>query len=70
MKYIEPIKSLILTFLVLMSLVLTFMIWSYKPDYPLTEDPKADGILMGDTKNMSAIIKPYQIGRASCRERV
>lgn len=61
MKYIEPIKSLILTFLVLMSLVLTFMIWSYKPDYPLTEDPKVDGILMGDKKNMSAIIKPYRM---------
>lgn len=61
MKYIEPIKSLILTFLVLMSLVLTFMIWSYKPDYPLTEDPKVDGILMGDTKNMSSIIKPYRM---------
>lgn len=61
MKYIEPIKSLILTFLVLMSLVLTFMIWSYKPDYPLTEDPQVDGILMGDTKNMSSIIKPYRM---------
>lgn len=61
MKYIEPIKSLILTFLVLMSLVLTFMIWSYKPDYPFTEDPKVDGILMGDRKNMSSIIKPYRM---------
>ena len=61
MKYIEPIKSLILFFLVLMSLVLTFMIWSYKPDYPLTEDPQVDGILMGDTKNMSSIIKPYRM---------
>lgn len=61
MKYIEPIKSLILTFLVLMSLVLTFMIWSYKPDYPLTEDPQVDGILMGDMKKMSSIIKPYRM---------
>lgn len=62
MKYIEPIKSLILTFLVLMSLVLTFMIWNYKPDYPLTEDPQVDGISMGgDTKTMSDIIKPYRM---------
>ena len=61
MKYIEPIKSLILTFLVLMSLVLTFMIWNYKPDYPLTEDPQVDGILMGDVKEMSSIIKPYRM---------
>ena len=44
-----------------MSLVLTFMIWSYKPDYPLTEDPQVDGILMGDTKNMASIIKPYRL---------
>jgi len=44
-----------------MSLVQTFMIWSYKPDYPLTEDPQADGILIGDTKKMSYIIKPYRM---------
>ena len=62
MKYIEPIKSLILTFLVLMSLVLTFMIWNYKPDYPFTEDPQVDGISMGgDAKKMSDVIKPYRM---------
>ncbi|MGM9946383.1 MAG: YycH family regulatory protein [Lysinibacillus sp.] len=61
MKYIEPIKSLILFFLVLMSLVLTFMIWSYKPDYPFTEDPQVDSILIGDTKKISDIIKPYRM---------
>ena len=61
MKYIEPIKSLILFFLVLMSLVLTFMIWSYKPDYPFTEDPQADSILIGDTKKIPDIIKPYRM---------
>ena len=52
MKYIEPIKSLILFFLVLMSLVLTFMIWSYKPDYPFTEDPQADSILIEEKKKI------------------
>lgn len=61
MKYIELIKSLILFFLVLMSLVLTFTIWSYKPDYPFTEDPQVDSIVMGDTKEISDIIKPYRM---------
>ena len=61
MKYIEPIKSLILFFLVLMSLVLTFMIWNYKPDYPFTEDPKVDNVLIGDTKNIADIMKPYRM---------
>lgn len=61
MKYIEPIKSLILFFLVLMSLVLTFMIWNYKPDYPFTEDPQGDSILIGDTKKIPDIIKPYRM---------
>ena len=61
MKYIEPIKSLILFFLVLMSLVLTFMIWSYKPDYPFTEDPQVDSILIGDTKEIPDVIKPYRM---------
>ena len=61
MKYIEPIKSLILFFLVFMSLVLTFMIWNYKPDYPFTEDPQVDSILIGDTKTIPDIIKPYRM---------
>lgn len=61
MKYIEPIKSLILFFLVLTSLLLTFMIWSYKPDYPFTEDPQTHSILMGDKKNVSDVIKPYRM---------
>lgn len=61
MKYIEPIKSLILFFLVFMSLTLTFMIWNYKPDYPFTEDPQTDNILMGDSKKIPDVIKPYRM---------
>ena len=61
MKYIEPIKSLILFFLVLTSLLLTFMIWSYKPDYPFTEDPQVENILISDTKEIPDIIKPYRM---------
>ena len=61
MKYIEPIKSLILFFLVLISLLLTLMIWSYKPDYPFTEDPQTDSILIGDQKSINDVIKPYRM---------
>ena len=61
MKYIEPIKSLILFFLVLISLLLTLMIWSYKPDYPFTEDPQTDSILIGDSKSINDVIKPYRM---------
>jgi len=37
------------------------MIWSYKPDYPFTEDPQVDSILMGDTKEIADVIKPYRM---------
>ncbi|MFF5996389.1 two-component system activity regulator YycH [Lysinibacillus sp. KU-BSD001] len=61
MKYIEPIKSFILFFLVLMSLMLTFMTWSYKPEYPYTEVPQTDYTLMGDKKSLSDVMKPYRM---------
>ena len=31
MKYVEQLKSFVLLFLVSLSLVLTFLIWNYKP---------------------------------------
>ena len=37
------------------------MIWNYKPDYPFTEDPQVDSILIGDTKKIPDIIKPYRM---------
>ncbi|CAM5506756.1 Regulatory protein YycH domain-containing protein OS=Lysinibacillus sphaericus OX=1421 GN=LS41612_00490 PE=4 SV=1 [Lysinibacillus sphaericus] len=37
MKYIEPVKSIVLFLLVMLSVVLTFIIWTYTPDYNVIE---------------------------------
>ncbi len=37
MKYIEPVKSVVLFLLVMLSVILTFLIWTYTPDYKYIE---------------------------------
>ena len=60
MKYVEPIKSIILTFLVLLSISLTLMIWSYEPDYDFLEDPDVEQIVIGEEKPFRDIVRPYK----------
>ena len=61
MKYIEQIKSYLLAFLVLLSIVLTLMIWNYKPEYTVIEEARVDEIMIGDTKQLQDILKPYRL---------
>lgn len=61
MRYIEQIKSFFLTFLILLSITLTLLIWNYKPDYELIEDTNVEEILIGETKELQDILKPYRI---------
>ncbi len=61
MKYIEQIKSYLLAFLVLLSIVLTLMIWNYKPEYTVIEEAQVDEIMIGDTKQLQDILKPYRL---------
>lgn len=60
MRYIEQIKSFLLTFLVLLSIALTLLIWNYKPDYELIEETKVEEILIGETKELQDVLKPYR----------
>ncbi|MEG0381147.1 MAG: two-component system activity regulator YycH [Kurthia sp.] len=61
MKYIEQIKSYLLAFLVLLSIVLTLMIWNYKPDYEFIEEAQVDEIMIGNTKELQDVLKPYRL---------
>lgn len=61
MKYIEQIKSYLLTFLVLLSIVLTLMIWNYKPEYGFIEETPVDEIKIGNTKQLQDVLKPYRL---------
>jgi len=60
MKYIEPVKSVVLFLLVMLSVILTFIIWTYTPDYKIIEQTEGKEILIGSQKKMEDIIRPYK----------
>ncbi len=60
MKYIEPVKSIVLFLLVMLSVVLTFIIWTYTPDYKVIEQTEGKEILIGTQKKIEDVIKPYK----------
>ncbi|WP_336824554.1 two-component system activity regulator YycH [Sporosarcina sp. USHLN248] len=61
LKYIEPIKSIILLLLVIMSITFTFSIWTYSPHLePIGELPTVD-ISIGERLQIKDIIKPYKL---------
>lgn len=60
MKYIEPVKSVVLFLLVMLSVILTFLIWTYTPDYKYIEKTEGEEILIKPQKDMEDIIRPYK----------
>ncbi|HWL25154.1 MAG TPA: two-component system activity regulator YycH [Ureibacillus sp.] len=61
LKLVELLKSIVLTFLVLLSLVLTFSIWSYTPNLQPISESRVNQISLGSEKNLYDLIKPYRI---------
>ncbi|MEK3764098.1 MULTISPECIES: YycH family regulatory protein [unclassified Solibacillus] len=61
MKYVEQVKSILLTFLVLLSIILTLLIWNYKPDYGLIEETQIEEVMVGDSKELKDVLKPYRL---------
>lgn len=61
MKRIEQIKSVVLTLLVILSILLTFSIWTYKPNYPNIEESQVEQITVGKQKELLQVIKPYRV---------
>jgi len=60
LKYIEPIKSIILLLLVLLSVTFTFSIWTYSPQLDTIEQSPTVDISIGARKQVEDIIKPYK----------
>lgn len=62
MKYIEPIKSIALFLLVILSLGLTFTIWNFTPTTldPIEPSPAIDTDV-GETKKIEQIVQPIKI---------
>lgn len=61
LKLVELVKSIVLTFLVLLSLVLTFSIWNYTPNLQIIDETEVNQISIGSEKAMSDVIKPFRI---------
>ncbi|WP_397536671.1 YycH family regulatory protein [Rummeliibacillus pycnus] len=60
LKYIEQIKSVMLFVLVLLSITLTFSIWTYKPNYELEKTPPVD-ISIEKKRQLVNVITPYRM---------
>ncbi|MER2089198.1 MAG: two-component system activity regulator YycH [Sporosarcina sp.] len=60
LKYIESIKSIVLTLLVALSIVLTFSIWTYTPRYETIAPLSPVDMAIADKKTIPEIIKPYK----------
>ncbi|WP_339252692.1 two-component system activity regulator YycH [Sporosarcina sp. FSL W8-0480] len=61
LKYIEPIKSIILLLLVLLSATFTFSIWTYTPRLDPIEPSSTVDISIGERKKVKDLIKPYKL---------
>ncbi|KGR86797.1 YycH family regulatory protein [Lysinibacillus odysseyi] len=61
MKYVEQVKSFILLFLVLLSLLFTFLIWNYKPDLLPGDSPKNAVTITDEKKTLGEVIRPYRL---------
>lgn len=64
LKHVETIKSMILIILITLSLILTFSIWTYTPNYEFIEKPSTVDISVAEEykkKDIGSIIKPYKI---------
>ena len=61
MKYIEPIKTFVLIILVLLSITLTFSIWSYSPNYQTIEKTVPQNVVIDKKKTISQVVKPYKL---------
>ena len=58
----ETIKSLILTFLVLLSLILTWNLWTYQPDDEyINSDRVISDVEIREKKEIDQIVKPSHI---------
>lgn len=60
LKYIEPVKSIVLTLLVALSMILTFSIWTYTPRYETIEQLPPVDVAIADKRKIDEIIKPYK----------
>ncbi|WP_307257383.1 YycH family regulatory protein [Oikeobacillus pervagus] len=60
MKY-EKIKSMLLTILVIISISLTWNIWTYQPNYETIDNGYVYDAPISESRDISSLIKPYKV---------
>lgn len=60
-KHLEMIKTILLNVLVLLSLVLTWQIWTYEPEYEKEATPPEARTVGVEEVDLSQVIKPNQV---------
>ncbi|MBB4826968.1 regulatory protein YycH of two-component signal transduction system YycFG [Sporosarcina luteola] len=61
LKYIEPIKSIVLLLLVLLSIAFTFSIWTYTPNYDPIEPTATVDTSIAKQLTIRELVKPYKV---------
>lgn len=61
LKYIETVKSIVLIFLVILSITFTFSIWTFTPRLETKEQPLTVDISIAEKKGIGEIVKPYKL---------
>lgn len=61
LRYVEQAKSVILTLLVVLSITLTFTIWTYTPTYETNQQAPVVNISIAEQKRINDVIKPYKM---------
>lgn len=59
-KYYEQVKSITLLLLVLLSVALTFIIWTYTPDLTTIEKSETEEVSIGVKKEIVEALQPYK----------
>ncbi|WP_238473794.1 YycH family regulatory protein [Paenisporosarcina cavernae] len=61
MKYIEHAKNVLLVVLVLLSILLTFTIWTYTPNYKTIQPAPTVDISISSKAKLDDVIQPYKV---------
>lgn len=61
LRYLEQTKSIVLTVLVLLSVTLTFSIWSYRPHYETVEKADSVAVSMESKRQILDVVQPYRL---------
>ena len=61
LKYLEHVKSVALFLLILLSLALTFTIWTFTPSLEEIETPTQVDVSIGDKRSADEVVRPVKV---------